>query len=297
MRWLLPLVLLAIMVSFAGCSSDNGNGASSGSASPAASATATRSPGGSSAPDSLLPSPNPNAPLYIALGDSLSAGVGATDRTSTAFVPLVQKGLPAGTGLLNLGQSGDTSANLLDHGHVARAVSEIQARNHDNNPDNDVKLVTVEIGGNDLLGLFFTLVVPGKCPNVTEGLQRPECVNALRDVFEKYTPNLKSTLDQLQAADPNVKIALLTLYNPFSGGAAGFDALAQLALEGMPDTPFPDGLNDLIRAQAQSSNVTLVDSYPLFAGKAHQYIAVDLIHPNDAGYRVIADAVLQAIGS
>jgi lysophospholipase L1-like esterase len=41
--------------------------------------------------------------------------------------------------------------------------------------------------------------------------------------------------------------------------------------------------------------VILVDWYPLFEGKAGQYIASDLIHPNDEGYRVMAEAVLDAV--
>jgi lysophospholipase L1-like esterase len=41
--------------------------------------------------------------------------------------------------------------------------------------------------------------------------------------------------------------------------------------------------------------VEVVDWYPLFLGKAHEYIYFDLIHPNDEGHRVMADAVLAAV--
>ena len=50
--------------------------------------------------------------LYIALGDSLSEGSGASDPAATAFVPLVHQDLDEPYELLNLGHAGDTSAQL-----------------------------------------------------------------------------------------------------------------------------------------------------------------------------------------
>src|SRR3972149_10638181 len=85
--------------------------------------------------------------LYIALGDSLAEGSGASDPAATAFVPLVQRGLGSGFELLNLGHSGDTSRELVDHGHLDEALAEIQRRNGDDEEANDVRLVPLENGG------------------------------------------------------------------------------------------------------------------------------------------------------
>lgn len=232
---------------------------------------------------------------YIALGNSLSEGVGASDRETTAFVPLVHEGLGDGFELLNLGHSGDTSRDLIDHGHLDEAILEVNERNSDDDPDNDVKLVTLEIGGNDLLELFFNLVLPGTCPSVTESLARPQCVDALRQALDRFGPNLETALDRLQQADPDLTIAVMTLYNPFSGGIETVAEIAEVALEGEPDTPFPAGLNDLIRSETSARGLTQVDWYPLFVGKAGEYVSPDLIHPNDTGYEVLANAVLEAI--
>lgn len=233
--------------------------------------------------------------LYIALGNSLSEGVGASDRDATSFVPLVHEGLGEGAELLNLGHSGDTSDELITHGHLSEALTQVEQRNGDGDPDNDVKLVTLEIGGNDLLDLYFSLVLPGVCPTLVESLAKPVCVDALQGALDEFAPNLAMALDRLREADPDLTIVVMALYNPFSGGFDPLDELAELALEGQPDTAFPQGLNDIIRRETEERGLILVDWQPLFEGKAGEYIAGDLIHPNDEGYRVMADAVLEAL--
>jgi lysophospholipase L1-like esterase len=235
-------------------------------------------------------------PLYIAIGDSLSYGAGASNRASTAFVPLVHAGLDSNVRLLNLGHSGDDSAEIRDHGHFQQALSLVEGRNNDDDAGNDVVLMTLEIGGNDLLDLFFDLVIPGICPNVEEGLKKPECVEAISAALEEFAPNLRAMLSDLREADPDLNLLLMTLYNPFSGSTVNaFEPIGELGLEGTPGTQFTEGVNDIIRAEGQAADATLVDTYPLFLGKAQDYIARDLIHPNDAGYRVMADAVLEEV--
>ena len=160
--------------------------------------------------------------LYIALGDSLSQGVGASDPSATAFVPLVYEGLDEGFELMS--------------------------------------------------GAWMPCA-------------RPSTIG----------PNLAAALDRLREADPDLTIVVVTLCNPFSGGLEPIDVLAELALEGEPERPFPEGLNDIIRVVAEERGLTLVDWHLLFEGKAGEYIAGDLIHPDDAGYRVMADAVLGAV--
>src|SRR2546428_13475870 len=93
--------------------------------------------------------------VYLALGDSLSAGNGASDRNETAFVPLVHKALGPDVQLLNLGVPGDTSNDLLNGGPLDRAIAEIEQRKNDSIAGNEVTVVTLRIGGNNLLKLFF----------------------------------------------------------------------------------------------------------------------------------------------
>jgi lysophospholipase L1-like esterase len=229
--------------------------------------------------------------VYLALGDSLSEGIGASDREETSFVARVHQQLGSDVELMNLGVAGDTTQDLIDT-QLDRSTQEIESRNNDADPENDVAVVTLEIGGNDLLNIFFELVLPGICPSLEAGLERPECVDELRSILDAYQPNLSLILNRLRESDPDLPVFLLTLYNPFSGGSPLIDELVELSLEGRPDTPFPEGLNDIIRRAADTNDARIVDVYPAFEGKARQFISSDAIHPNDTGYQAMADTVL-----
>jgi lysophospholipase L1-like esterase len=234
--------------------------------------------------------PPPTGGMYVALGDSLSAGVGSSDANSTAFVPLVHQAFPQYT-LVNLGRSGDKSADLLAEGRLDAAVALIGVVNNDEDLNNDVRLITLEIGGNDLLALYASLVLTGMCVDV-DSVTRSECGDPLREVQATYRDNLDEALAQLEDAGPAIPVRLLTLYNPI-GHFPGVGALADLAIEGDPATAFPDGMNDIIRdVAAAHANVTVVDIFPAFQGRSQDLVGRDLIHPNDDGYRAMADAVL-----
>ena len=290
MRFITPLLVLALLASACGASDGGGS---------AGQPTATGS--GNMAAPTAAPTvgatrttpPSSGTGAYLALGDSLSYGNGASDPTSTAFVPLVRQGL-GDPELINLGVPGDTSADLFA-GPLEEGIQEIQRRRDDGVPGNEVSVITLEIGGNDLLKLYFSLVIPGACPDLEEGLANPACVAGLQAALDEYGPNLRRALTRLKDAAPEVPVFLLTIYNPFSGGSPNIDEVGQLALEGEPGTLFPEGLNDIIREEGEAAGAHVVDIYPLFLGKSREYIYRDLIHPNDAGYRVMAEAVLEAM--
>lgn len=285
----LTLPAVALLLFAAACGS---NGDAGGAATPAN--TPAPSPTTNATPAPTEPSTPKPPGAYLALGDSLSAGVGASVRAETAFVPLVHAGLGTSE-LINLGVSGDTSDDLLNGGPLDEGIAGIQRREADGVPGNEVSVITLEIGGNDLLDLYFGLIVPGVCPNIKEGLANPKCVDGLQRALDDYRPNLREALRRLNEAAPDVPVFLLTIYNPFSGATERLDEVGKLALEGEPGTVFPEGLNDIIREEGDAAAAHLVDVYPLFLGRAPDYIFRDLIHPNDAGYRVMAGAVLEAM--
>ncbi len=231
---------------------------------------------------------------YIALGDSISAGRGASDAGTTSFVPLVYKGLGDGWELLNFSRSGDTSADLLKNGNLQKGVDEIESRSSDDGSDNDVRLVTLEIGGNDLLQLNQSLVLGGRCPSAQAAVSKPECYEAANRALTEYEVNLKKTVADLKAADDATPIIIMTLYNPFAGSIPFIAEIGEIVLEGKADSTIERGMNDIIREQATASGLNLVDLYALFRENGSGLVAGDFIHPSDKGHKLIADAVLEA---
>src|SRR5437870_7632474 len=121
---------------------------------------------GAQAP-AATPPPAPPAPAvlppvlsYVALGDSIAAGVGASAATS-GYVSLVAQGawpllsLPLRSGAYwNAAIPGETSTSMLTQGgQLERVVRELLQR-QGGPADDDVRLITIGIGGNDFLGLL-----------------------------------------------------------------------------------------------------------------------------------------------
>lgn len=256
--------------------------------------TQTSGPAGATATPGVSGSDSAE-PLYIAIGDSLSYGSAATDPNKTSFVALVHDGFTIDIGLLNLGVPGYTSADLLSERELDNAISEISSRLNDDIVGNEVDAVTFEIGGNDLLDVYFDFVIPQTCISVDQALANDECVNVLRNALDEFGANFDAALSRLRAADPDLPIFVLTLYNPFSGRDPEITRIGDLAIEGEAGTPFEDGVNDIIREIGPRYVVHLVEIFPIFDGRSKELVAFDLVHPNDDGYALMADAVLASM--
>ncbi len=237
----------------------------------------------------------PRGGSYIALGDSLTVGTGSTPGHS--FVALLAQALGEGIQVLNLGHGGDTSSELMEHGHLDRAIAEIRARNSDDRLDNDVRLVTLTIGGNDMLDLFFNYVARGRCADRNAFLSSQECLGLFRTTLASLERNLDTILARLRQELPQGAIVLFTLYNPFSGRDPTVGPLGDLALEGEAGTAVPRGVNYVLRTAAQRHGVLVADVFRPFEGRGGELVSTDGIHPNDRGYQVMADVALAVLTS
>ena len=237
------------------------------------------------------PPSHASVPLYLALGDSLAAGVGASDPNATAYVPLFYEYLRGNLGcaqgqaavcpelrLQNLGRSGATTTTLL-RDQLPLALEVLWARNGDDNPRNDVELITVDIGGNDAFALL----------RVCAGGVTAECAQAVQATFATINQNLSTALSQLRAAaGPDTEIVVMTYYNGLVGcDRAAAAPQADLILEGGPG--LPTGLNDLIRAIAAQAGATVAETYGLL-GSGDLVGGDDCLHPDDSGHQLLANA-------
>jgi lysophospholipase L1-like esterase len=238
---------------------------------------------GMALPAGVAADTDPSTKVYLALGDSLARGVGATDQEQGGYVPALyaffrQPQHGNVDQLVNEAVSGDTSGKLLNDGQLATAIEAINA-------PTDVRVVTLDIGGNDIR----TLLAPGS-PCLTNP-SSAACQQLVAAVLNDFAANYAQTLGELTQAlegDPgNETVLVMTYYNPFSGTGLPIDLLAEAAVR---------GLNSLIASIGGQYGATIVDVYPLFERKGPllTHILTGDIHPNDAGYQVIADAFISA---
>ncbi|CAA9574376.1 MAG: hypothetical protein AVDCRST_MAG18-2367 [uncultured Thermomicrobiales bacterium] len=245
--------------------------------------------------------PRPAPVAYLALGDSYAAGVGAADPATGGYAPrfvaaINDGGVPP-IGVKNLAIPGATSADFFGDwasagkagkSPLADAVRALEA--------GGITLVTIEIGGNDIL----RLLKPGQ-PCAEAAIEGEPCLAAMREALRTMTaPNLPLILGAIvEAAQPGTRILILNYPNAFSTGR-------ETVAETRTDRAIGE-LNGLIagnvreldaRAAARGVTVTPVDLAPLFAGQAgkltHILDQTPDIHPTDAGYIAIAEALLRA---
>ncbi len=238
-----------------------------------------------------------DAPIYLALGDSLAFGTGASDPDTTGYVPRVHQALreqmpcqPDGEApcselqLLNLGENGATTESLLQT-QMPAAIDILERRNGDDETGNDVRVITIDIGGNDAVAGVF-----GPCAEAVT----LACPGAVQETLDTIERNLTAILMQLRgAAGPNTEIAVMTYYNALVGcDYSDVADNAELVLNGMPGvTP---GLNGIIRQVAERAQVTVADTFGKL-GPDDLVGGPDCLHANDAGYEKIATAFIDTI--
>lgn len=237
--------------------------------------------GGSAAKRAGVISTDRQGGVYVALGDSVAAGDGASDPATTSYVALIAAALRGELGpeleLRTLASGGDTTQDLID----AQLDSAAEALRND-----DVRLVTLTIGGNDLNVLAQD---PGKAVSCIQDLEKPPC--PIPEILTGIEQRLDTILGRLRDAGPNTPLAIELYPNLFSGTGNPFEQPAEGAFE---------LVNEVIARVAGRYDVLLADPRADFTGRGgeltHLLDATPDPHPTDAGHRVIAEAFLKALG-
>lgn len=213
--------------------------------------------------------------VYLALGDSVAAGIGATRPGEGGYAAILAEYLGRQLGRpvqpLFLASPGETTTTLLAGGQLTRAVRWIEAARRSGS---QVGPITLTIGANDLLGA-------GPDPTARDA--------ALRRVGE----NLGAILTRLQAATkdgdgrPGADLVVTGYYDP-TGTPAGLDGTEGWWLA---------RLDDVIEREALRVGARWVDVAAVFRDRGAEltWYPSD-IHPTNAGHRTIADAIWRALG-
>jgi lysophospholipase L1-like esterase len=228
--------------------------------------------------------------LYLALGDSLTEGVGASVPDRNGYVPRLA-GYFGGAShggadtLVNLGVGGTTTGQLLA-GQVQQALALIA------DPATDTRVITISTGGNDLLNLINDPGDPclaDPASQVCQGL-----VAAAMGGVASNMPTILYLLQNALAGDPgDEKIFVLLPYNAFLGTGHPLEALIDQMMRGaVPGAGCGDiGLDDILACSTTSMGAVVVDAYPAFEGRSleltHMGEGFD-VHPNDDGHAVLA---------
>ena len=241
-------------------------------------------------------------PVYLALGDSVPAGIGAVPRQSgypelltqlleSGYNPAADKATPHASAdfeLVNLAVPGATTATLID-AQLAPALTLIGERNGDRDPFDDVEVVTVTISGNDVFGpaeqACFLTAPPVGCQAALDV--------ALAGVEERLTTILGALV---AAAGRDTEVVVTTYYNPIGSCVLGQrnPAAATIADVGLEGGSVPGvltlsaGLNDVIRGVAAATGAQVGEVYGELG--PDQYVGgQDCLHPNAAGHAEIAE--------
>ena len=218
--------------------------------------------------------------VYLALGDSIAAGSGASDPATTSYVSLVAAALRDEFGpeleVRSLAVGGHTTQDLINN-QLDPALEALRA--------GDVRLVTLTISGNDLNQVQDS----PDAPACIQDPSRPPC--PVPEILVGTEERLDSILGQLREAGPDTAIAIQVYPNLFSGTGHQFERPAEQAF-GL--------LNDVILRIADPYDVLIADPRADFAGRggelSHLLDPTPDPHPNDAGHRVIAEAFLRVLG-
>jgi lysophospholipase L1-like esterase len=261
---------------------------------------ATASPAAAASPSTVA-----GLPVQLSLGDSWAFGFGATVPSEGGYVPQLNEALkeqfdclPATAEqaqdgceqlqLVNLAVGGATTPTLIA-GQLPDATTILQ-RNHNDNPRDDVEVVTLHIGGNDVTNPILTACLGGLTLS---------CVQTIQTEFAAFQSDLNTALSALRsAAGDDARIVIGTYDNPIPtcqlGAVPGASLLAALVLEG--GGPIPAGLHDIIRSVAASYDVEVAEVYGDLAPQ--DWVGgTDCLHPDDSGYDKVTDAFLEVLVS
>jgi lysophospholipase L1-like esterase len=199
--------------------------------------------------------------LLLALGDSLTRGTGAAP--GSGYVD------DAGDELRRRNR-GFRVENLAIEGLETAGLREILGHPEPRRLAGAADAIFLSIGGNDLSHA------------VGRARSEPplEVLGRARRTFES---NLDAILGELRSANPTGRIVLLLLYNPFSDaelGAAG--------------SPMIVDWNAAAEKIALTHRVRTVPTFDVFESHPER-LSRDHFHPNEEGYRLIAERVKEAL--
>lgn len=198
-------------------------------------------------------------PIRLAcVGDSITWGVGAKNRDTDSYPAVLGDWLGAGYETDNFGSSG---ATLLRKSNFSYWDQPQLTQALHTKPN----IVIIMLGTND-----------SKHPT-------PQIRNAPDNWSRKadFVPDYEDMIAAFKRANPAVKVYVCTPPPAYPGQW------------GINDTTIREEIAPLVRQVARDTGATVIDVYAALGGKPEMF--PDTVHPNNAGARLIAATVYQAV--
>ena len=203
--------------------------------------------------------------IYIALGDSIAAGIGASLPRQRGNAAIVAGWLAKLTGetvpFENLAVSGETAESFLNGGQLERFRDTVDRANASGIP---IAAVTLSLGGNELLAVKSTGLNDLQAGLDAFSTQFAEAVTAVRDEIGPDTPLVLMTVYDLTEGDPALQLS---------------------------DAWWIEQFNSEILRIAVAQNARVANVADLFAGRIGTLTHHPFdVHPSNAGHLAIARA-------
>ena len=231
--------------------------------------------------------PTADAWTYVAIGDSLTAGDGASDASRnfpTRFHQYLNQTFGVPLNLQTFGVSGLDSTELQTGADspLEGALQAIGDVRDDGDPNTRVHLVTITMGANDI----FPILQGEACFGEPEG---QACQAGLDASIAAFELNLQGAASRLmEAVEPETIVMIMTYYNPFNFGTGlSFETTTQETV---------DKLNAAIERVAEANGLVIARVGELYGDLAYgiTHIGEGDVHPNDDGYGAMTRAYQDA---
>ncbi|MFC7783644.1 MULTISPECIES: SGNH/GDSL hydrolase family protein [unclassified Rossellomorea] len=197
----------------------------------------------------------------VSVGDSLTQGVGDSTKKG-GYVPYLEEHLESLDGVKdaqfhNYGVRGNRTDQLLKRLKKEDVKESIEQSD----------LVMITIGGNDVMKIF-----------------RENLSHLKLDVFQEekrqYQLRLQEIIETIRSYNPNAGIVLTGLYNPFNTWFSDIEEVNQVIHD------WNDASQEVLSDYDKTLFVKIED---LFIDAGDTLLYEDYFHPNDEGYKMIAD--------
>lgn len=205
-----------------------------------------------------------NQPIYyLALGDSLTKGIGDEQNKKGFTERLVEK----------IEKINGSEVNLDNRGKRGRRSDQLLKLIEEGHYDEEIKmadLITITIGGNDIMKI------------VKQDLFELE-KQAFDDERVEFEERLKKVVDEIHVRNDNVPIVLIGVYNPFTTISDEIEEFNMIV----------DEWNETIENIAdETPKACYVKIQDLFDTNANMVYHSDFFHPNSNGYTMMTERIL-----